>query len=189
MSASNLGRSSSANSFWKGSNPMHDMSAIMAQILNSYTLPVWGYHGVVHWARVMENGLRVAEANGADCDVVALFALFHDSRRVNESRDDGHGLRGGELAQSLQGTLIHLDDARFDLLFHACRLHTDGLIDGNPTLQACWDADRLDLARVGVMPKPQRLCTDTAGELLGWANARAVNNYTPTGVLAAWGFG
>jgi uncharacterized protein len=98
-------------------DPIHDMAAIMAQILRSYTLPVWGYHGVVHWARVMENGLRVAESNGGDREVVALFALFHDSRRINESRDVGHGLRGGELAQSLQGTLIHLDDARLDLLF------------------------------------------------------------------------
>jgi uncharacterized protein len=138
---------------------------------------------------VLENGLRVAETNGADREVVALFALFHDSRRVNESRDDGHGLRGGELAQSLRGTLIHLDDGRFDLLFQACRLHTDGLTDGDPTLRACWDADRLDLARVGIMPKPDRLCTETARELLGWASARAVNNYAPTEVLASWGLG
>ena len=35
--------------------------AITAQILRGYTLPIWGYHGVVHWARVMENGLLVAE--------------------------------------------------------------------------------------------------------------------------------
>jgi uncharacterized protein len=171
------------------SNHMHDMATIMAHILNSYILPAWGYHGVVHWARVMENGLLVAEANGADRDVVALFALFHDSCRVNESRDNGHGLRGGELAQSLRGTLIHLDDARFNLLFQACRLHTDGLTEGDPTLQACWDADRLDLGRVGIMPKPDRLCTATARELLGWASARAVNNCAPTGVLASWGLG
>jgi uncharacterized protein len=168
-------------------NHMHDMVAIMARILHGYTLPVWGYHGVVHWARVMENGMRVAESNGADREVVALFALFHDSWRINESRDDGHGLRGGDLAESLRGTLIHLDNGQFDLLFQACRLHTDGLTDGNPTLQACWDADRLDLARVGIMPKPDRLCTDTARELLGWASARAVSNHTPKEVLASWG--
>jgi uncharacterized protein len=170
-------------------NRLHDMAAIMDQILRGYTLPVWGCHGVVHWARVVENGLRVAETNGADREVVALFALFHDSRRVNESRDDGHGLRGGELATSLRGTLIHLDDTRFDLLFQACHLHTDGLTEGEPTLQVCWDADRLDLARVGIMPKPHRLCTDTARELLGWANARAVSNHVPAEVLASWGLG
>jgi uncharacterized protein len=168
---------------------VHDMTAIMAEILRTYALPVRGDHGVVHWARVLENGLRVAETNGADREVVALFALFHDSRRINQFRDDGHGLRGGEFARSLRGTLVHLDDGRFDLLFQACRLHTDGLTEGGPTLQACWDADRLDLGRVGMRPKPRRLCTDVARELVGWANARAVGRHEPASVLASWGLG
>lgn len=150
-------------------------------------MPVRGDHGVIHWARVLENGLRIADANGADREVVALFAVFHDSRRVNEERDDGHGVRGGLYARSLRCSLVHLDDARFELLFEACARHTDGLSDAGPTLQACWDADRLDLARVGIRPLPQRLCTDAAREMLAWANARAVGNHEPTEVLAAWG--
>ncbi|QJW95250.1 HD domain-containing protein [Frigoriglobus tundricola] len=166
---------------------MHDLAAITAAILEGYELPVYGDHGVVHWARVLENGLRVAEGNGADPEIVSLFALFHDSRRVNECEDDGHGLRGGEYARSLRGRLIHLDDARFELLFEACRLHTDGLTTGDPTLLACWDADRLDLGRVGITPAPRRLCTPTAGELLNWGHARAVRRHQPRAVLAAWG--
>src|SRR6478609_7791580 len=98
---------------------VHDLPAILRAILNGYVLPVDGYHGVLHWARVLENGLRIAEANGADREVVTLFALFHDSRRVNEDRDEGHGLRGGELARSLRGELVHLDDDRFEMLFEA----------------------------------------------------------------------
>jgi len=168
---------------------MHDLAAITAEILSGYALPARCDHGVVHWARVLENGLRVADGNGADREVVALFALFHDSRRINEHRDDGHGLRGGEFARSLRGTLLHLDDVRFRLLFEACRQHTDGLTDADPTLQACWDADRLDLARVGIRPKPFRLCTDAARELLPWANARAIDKYEPSDVLASWGVG
>lgn len=35
------------------------------------------------------------------------------------------------------GSLIHLDEARFELLFEACRLHTDGYTTGDPTLLAC----------------------------------------------------
>jgi uncharacterized protein len=161
--------------------------AIMRAILDGYALPLRGYHGVVHWARVFENGLRVAELNGADVDVVTLFALFHDSRRVNENHDNGHGLRGAELAHSLRGTLVHLADDRFEKLFEACRLHTDGLTEADPTLQACWDADRLDLGRVGVTPAANRLCTDAARGLIKWANERAVGNYAPTHILSAWG--
>ncbi|MFN2115300.1 MAG: hypothetical protein ACK2T6_06270 [Anaerolineae bacterium] len=163
------------------------MAAIAAAIISGYELPVRGYHGVVHWARVLENGLRVGADVDADEEVVRLFALFHDSRRINEGRDHEHGLRGGELARSLRGTLVHLDDYRFELLYEACRLHTDGLTQGDMTLQACWDADRLDLGRVGIRPRPNRLCTDIARDLIPWADARALRGYVPVEVLAAWG--
>lgn len=134
----------------------------MAAILEGYRLPQRGHHGVVHWARVMENGLRIAETNGADVEVVALFALFHDSRRENEQIDDGHEQRGAEFARTLRGSLVHLDDRRFELFYEACRLHTDGLTDADPTIQACWDADRLDLGRVGITPHKRFLCTEEA---------------------------
>jgi uncharacterized protein len=167
---------------------MHDFPAILNAILEGYTLPVDGDHGVVHWARVFEHGHRIAEMTGADREVVTLFALFHDSRRINEFEDDEHGLRGGELARMLRGTLVDLDDDRFDLLFEACRLHTEGRTTGDPTLLACWDADRLDLGRVGIKPIPSLLCTDVARELLPWANARAIGKYEPADVLATWGY-
>jgi uncharacterized protein len=166
---------------------MHDHAAIMKVIVDGYVLPVRGDHGIVHWARVLENGLRIAELTGADREVVGLFALFHDSRRINEYRDDGHGLRGAELARSLRGSLVHLDDARFAHLFEACRLHTDGHLDGDPTVQACWDADRLDLGRVGITPQPDRLCTNAARDLLSWSHARAMNGHVPVDAMAEWG--
>lgn len=166
---------------------MHDPALLLQEILRGYVLPWNGYHGVVHWARVLENGLRVAAQHGGDAEVVTLFALFHDARRVNEHLDQGHGTRGGDLARSLRGTLVHLDESRFDLLYAACALHTDGLTTGDPTMLACWDADRLDLGRVGIQPKPDLLCTDAARELLPWAHKRATSDHVPASVLASWG--
>ena len=55
-----------------------------------------------------------------------------------------------------------MTDEDFNLLFTACAGHADGETDGNLTIQTCWDADRLDLGRVGVTPDPSRLCTDAA---------------------------
>jgi uncharacterized protein len=166
---------------------VNDQAAILKAILAGYKLSILGDHGVFHWARVLENGIEMAKKTGADAEVVALFALFHDSRRLNEYMDDEHGMRGGGFARSLRDTLVHMEDARFELLYEACRLHTDGYTTGNPTLLACWDADRLDLGRVGITPEPHRLCTEAARGLLEWAHPRAVSGHKPTEVLSAWG--
>jgi hypothetical protein len=39
---------------------------VLSAILDEYELPLEGAHGVSHWARVMENGLRLAEETGAN---------------------------------------------------------------------------------------------------------------------------
>ena len=83
--------------------------------------------------------------------------------------------------------LIHLDNRSFELLYDACKLHTDGLTDGDITLQTCWDADRLDLGRVGITPLPNLLCSDAARGLIEWADERAVSEYEPEFVANDWG--
>ena len=109
--------------------------------------------------------MLIAEASGADATVVRLFALFHDSRRENECRDHGHGKRGAELARSLKGVEFQLDDALFHLLMEACGGHTDIVHHPDPTIGTCWDADRLDLPRVGITPDPAYLNTARAKQL------------------------
>jgi HD superfamily phosphodiesterase len=47
---------------------------------------------------VLENGLRLAPATGANVTLVALFAIFHDARRRNDGHDAGHGERGAQCA-------------------------------------------------------------------------------------------
>ena len=106
------------------------------------------------------NGLLLATQTGADRDVVRLFAIFHDARRVYEGTDDGHGARGAAFAAELRGRHFELDDARFALFTEACTWHTDRDFSANPTIATCWDADRLDLGRVGLIPNPK--CMSTA---------------------------
>lgn len=130
-----------------------------------------GIHGVRHWECVRKNGLRLAEQTGAKIEVVELFAYLHDSQRVSNTGDREHGKRAAEFIQSLKGTLITLDDEDFELLTYACAHHTDGLTEADITVQTCWDADRLDLWRCGIRPKPQYLCTDVAKNpaIIRWA--------------------
>ncbi len=147
-----------------------------------------GLHGLPHWARVLENGLRVAEETGADVDVVTLFAVFHDARRLCEGLDHEHGQRGAQLAASLNGQLFTLDGERAELLYYACSHHTDGLTEGDITVQTCWDADRLDLARAGIIPDPSYLCTAAARNptLIRWAKERSDRLHVPPLVASEW---
>lgn len=166
-----------------------DTAAIIREILVGYALHPRGFHGVVHWARVLENGLKLAEANGADRNIVTLFALFHDSRRENDGSDWGHGLRGAKLARALRGKVFELTDPDFELLYRACEWHTEGKSDESVTVCTCWDADRLDLGRVGITPDPKYLCTKAARkpEMIRWADHRAKTDHEPAFVQEQWG--
>ncbi len=156
--------------------PTLDRARLFAAIRDGYVLDWDGIHGAGHWARVRENGLRLAESTGARADVVELFAFLHDARRRNEWVDDGHGTRGAELACTLRGDAFDLDEAGMLLLLEACSGHTDGKLTDEPTLGTCWDADRLDLPRCGIIPVPRRLSTLAARDpaVREWARKRAV---------------
>jgi uncharacterized protein len=62
----------------------------------------------------------------------------------------------------LRGLLFDLQDTAFRLLHRACAGHTHEQTHTDITIQTCWDADRLDLGRVGITPDPKYLCTEAA---------------------------
>lgn len=164
-------------------------SSLLAAIRTQYRLAWRGTHGAIHWARVLENGLRLAELTGANVEVVKLFAVFHDACRLNEHTDKHHGRRGADLAARLRGKSFVLGDADFELLYDACSRHTDGLVEGDITVQTCWDADRLDLGRVGIRPEPRYLCTAAAkdNQVIEWAHDRADRGIIPAFAIELWG--
>jgi uncharacterized protein len=118
-------------------------------------------HGPNHWRRVGAFGMRLCEANpAADAQVVAIFAAIHDSMRVNDVDDPEHGPRAAALAARLNNTLFELTAEHLETLQRACRDHADGRVTSDPTIGVCWDADRLDLWRLGISPDPALLSTD-----------------------------
>jgi len=161
---------------------------LLGAIRRQYRLSWTGIHGVGHWARVLDTGLHLASLTGADPEVVSCFALFHDACRANDSYDPRHGARGAELATSLLAPHFAGKPRQLELLLEACSLHTDGRTDAEVTVATCWDADRLDLLRVGIHPSPRKLCTDAARdpELLAWANGRARRNHVPSFTRGGW---
>lgn len=126
-------------------------------------------HGEHHWQCVALVGRELAAlVRGADAEVVRLFALFHDSMRENDGHDPDHGRRASALAREL----ATLDDGRLLLLTAACDDHADGFTSAEPTIGVCWDADRLNLWRVGIEPDPSLLSTEPARDPARIASTR-----------------
>ena len=123
-------------------------------------------HGPGHWKRVCSNGLALAPETGANVVVIELFAGLHDCLRQSEFRDPGHGPRAAELAARLRGVHYDLPDKLFAKLIEALDLHDRGLTSTDLHIGSCWDADRLDLPRVGIGVDPQMLSTDAGRRLL-----------------------
>jgi uncharacterized protein len=122
-------------------------------------------HGPDHWRRVERNACVLAARTGAIVPVVRLFALFHDCRRENDGQDPDHGRRGADFAAAVRGKWFDLPEPHFKLLHHACVHHTDGFHHDDPTIGTCWDADRLDLGRVGKRPDPAFMSTGFGAEI------------------------
>lgn len=129
-------------------------------------------HGPSHWRAV---GVVAAELAGAyrsdgdgdgaapDPELLLLFALLHDAMREDDGRDLDHGPRAEILLERLRadGTIV-LSDPRAAVLAEALRDHTNGTLSPDPTIGICWDADRLLIGRVGIVPDA-RFCSTVEG--------------------------
>ena len=142
--------------------PLFDRSGLLKAVLAQFRISRLGVHGPSHWARVRSHAFTVGKATGADLLVVELFAFLHDSQRENEWIDPHHGSRAAEYASSLNQNFFDLNGDQLDMLCHAMRGHSDGGIHSDATIQTCWDADRLDLGRVGTKPKARYLSVEGA---------------------------
>ena len=139
---------------------MFNQARLLKEILSQFRIDPKGVHGPSHWARVKHHGLLIGEKVGADLDVVSLFAFLHDSQRENEYRDPEHGRRAGQYAKQLNHDFFELSDLQMTLLNLAMEGHSEGGVHTQATIQTCWDADRLDLGRVGIKPAAQFLSKD-----------------------------
>ena len=156
-----------------------DKKRLLSAIINRFELDSHSPHGPSHWGRVFTNGLKIADHTaGVDLEVLELFALLHDSCRINDNNDPFHGKRAVIYAESLRDDCFSLSDDQFKVFSHACEYHTSGRGHENVTTAVCWDSDRLDLARVGITPDPAYLVTEYAKcpEVIEWAINRSIKN-------------
>jgi uncharacterized protein len=144
---------------------------LMSIIYKHYRLGPNSLHGPDHWLRVGVIGLALAERTGANMRVVRYFAQLHDVGRSDEGSDIFHGIESAHFCKEHRH-LISLDDDEFELLLQAIAKHPMGGLSKNVTTGSCWDADRLDLGRVGIPPDKKYLSTTAAKEdkFFNWAS-------------------
>ncbi len=168
---------SDQNDPWKLAEPPPEITPELLNFIRArFKLGFDNLHGYSHWMRVCENGLRLASLNGAGRRTVVLFSFIHDIARENEGYDFEHGPRAASILRSeIQGRYLDLGEDDLDRLAEAVAGHTNGHCLADLTVQTCWDADRLDLGRVGILPDPDRLCTSEARdpEIIEWAYRRS----------------
>jgi uncharacterized protein len=138
--------------------------ALLTEVVAQFRLPIQGsVHGPIHWDKVERNAVALCKVvRGADTTVCRLFAILHDSQRDDEMDDPEHGQRAADYVRSLGHDRLKIMPAQLDALCLACEGHEKGGVSTDPTIGVCWDADRLDLSRVGVVPDPTLLSTEAA---------------------------
>ena len=164
---------------------MKNWDALRLFSINRWPEKLGAIHGVDHWDRVSNFG-QILFHEEADVDVIMAFAYLHDSERENNAEDPDHGLRASKLIDAIRTTeLKELNDEQIEKLKRACELHTIQHSTGDPTIDICFDADRMDLLRVGIMPLPERMATKQGAEMVGNPHYKELyyqffekNNYT-----------
>ncbi len=141
---------------------IQELASLDIEAIKQFALKDWELgetHGLPHWQRVERNGIILATSE-VNITVVRLFAYLHDKCRIDNGYDVEHGKRAAIMINGIRHTLLkELTDKEFELLSKACELHTTTLRTGNSTIDTCFDADRLDLERVGIIPYPNKMAT------------------------------
>ena len=138
-------------------------------------------HGPAHWSRVRRFGALLAEKEqlpGAARACVEIFALLHDLAREDDGGGNQHAIDGAAyMDEVIPAVFGRLSLDQIKTVRVAIRSHSDGMVARQAsdnglfdrldwprdlltrTVGCCWDADRLDLPRVGIHPVPELMST------------------------------
>ena len=158
---------------------MKNRVAILKYIKDELNINTDGLHGLSHFVRVEQIGCYLADQTGADKEVLSLFAYTHDLGRTHDNEDLEHGKRSAKIVEQMyKQKLIDITPDQYDKLIYACSYYCfDSARSDDLTIQACWDADRLDLWRDSIEPLPQLLYTSEAKKekTISWAKDLFLN--------------
>ena len=144
------------------------MEKLKEYLISKFLLGSDSLHGPLYWESVLRYGLLMASKNkNIDQEVLNLFSYIDDSKRVDEYIDIHHVERAANSLDYLERLgLINLRENQKELLYLAINHHNAGKTSIDVTIGACWDSDRLELDRVGILPSIKFFSTSEGKHLL-----------------------
>jgi MoaA/NifB/PqqE/SkfB family radical SAM enzyme len=149
-------------------NHKHSWGTVWEIIISNYTKG-GNNHGGDHIMRVVRNAEMLAKINcpGAIFNAI-IAASLHDIGRIGKKeKNKTHALRGAEIAGKMLKKYFSDCDIDSEKIIYAIRHHSEGKVSNDPLIGTIWDADRLDLERVGIKINPAFLSTKAAKDFLG----------------------
>jgi len=125
-------------------------------------------HGISHLRQVSLLAGKIASASGADVESAMVAGFLHDAGRTDDFGGNQHALDSAILARPLLIRLYPHIDA--DLVCYAIARHADGMTTDDPLIGSLWDADRLELKRIGRYVREDLLSTAEGKRIFRVAN-------------------
>lgn len=123
-----------------------------------------------HLRQVALTAGRLAAALGEDIESAIVAGFLHDCGRTDDGGGTCHAYDSSIIARKAIAALDpHLD---VDRLCDGIARHADGDVTQDALIGCLWDADRLDLTRIGVDPDPDLLSTPVARRMVRLARRR-----------------
>ena len=107
-----------------------------------------GLHGMSHLRRVASTAGRIASLISEDVEAAVVTGFLHDCARTDDGGGTSHAHDSACVAKNILPTCYpHLD---VDRLCAGIAGHADGVVTDDLLIGSVWDADRLDLVRLGI---------------------------------------
>lgn len=117
-------------------------------------------HGINHLRQVAYLAGRFAYSIN-ECEETAIIGGYlHDCARENDGNGNSHAHESALLATKIISKFY--PEINIERVYNAIFFHADGLITDDPFIGCIWDADRLNLVRIGIIPKVELLSTEVA---------------------------
>lgn len=120
---------------------------------------------ILHAKRIINFGRYLAKQNGANMNVVILFAALHDSEKKDTNNPEHGAMAAKKIGDFYHYLFYNLSSQEKESVKKACELHSTEIKTGDVTIDTCIDANRLEIGRYGIEYDIEKFATEEGRKL------------------------